>query len=120
MILNFLKRYKTPLIAVALVWAFIAFLQYYAISPLKEQTNELKKEVKKREKENEALKQELKKDSILIVKKEAKIKVLEEKQKYYQNLEPKIKIKYEKAKTDYISRDVIERRRIFAKTANEK
>jgi len=119
MIWNLLKQYKTPLIAVALVWAFIAFLQYYAISPLKAQTKELQKEVKKREKENEALKKELTKDSIILIEKEKRIKTLEAKEQAYKNLEPKIILKYEKVKTDFISRPVNERRRIFAKLANE-
>ena len=119
MILDLLKKYKTPIIAVLLVWGFIAFIQYYAISPLREQTDELKKDILKREIENKKLKIELQKDSIFLIEQQIKIEAFEKEEQFYKDLKPKIKTKYENKKNDYTSLPVDKRRVIFSKYANE-
>jgi hypothetical protein len=119
MIKLLLTKYKFPLIAVALVWGFISFVQYFAISPLNNEIKDLKKEVKIREKLNVQLKAKVSKDSLLIIESDKFILILEEKEKYYNGLSPKIQLKYEKAKTDYYSKSILDRRRVFTGLANE-
>lgn len=116
----FLTKYKNAIIAVILVWAFIAFINYFAISPFRKESKELKREIKLIKKENELLEKELKKDSILLLQKSILIEQYEKDEQRYKDLKPLIQIKYEKAKTDYISRSVSERRDVFSKLANEK
>lgn len=118
-ILNFLKKYKYHLLAIALVYGFITFVQVFAISPLKEENKELKEERKLRQKQNETLLLKVKIDSVILIEKERKIREFDSLQAHYKNLVIKNQIDYEKQKTDYISRSLAERRRIFAKLANE-
>jgi hypothetical protein len=119
MIKLFLIKYKTLFIGVLLVWAFIAFINYFAIRPYVEQNKALIKSIKKREIENKTLNKIIKKDSILLAKKTKLIEKYEKEEKRYKDLKPLIQIKYEKIKTDYYSNDVVKRKRIFTKLANE-
>lgn len=118
-ILNLLKRYKYHLLAIALVWGFITFVQVFAISPLKEENKELKEERKARQKQNEALQIKIKIDSVILAEKDKRINEFDSLQTHYKNLVIKNQLDYEKQKTDYISRSLAERRRLFAKLANE-
>lgn len=118
-ILNFLKKYKYHLLAIALVWGFITFVQVFAISPLKEENKELKEERKERAKQNEALQIKIKIDSVILVEKDKRINEYDSLQAHYKNLVIKNQLDYEKQKTDYISRSLGERRRLFSKLANE-
>lgn len=118
-ILDFWNRFKIPILAVVAVWGFIGFVQYYAISPLVQQNAELKQDIKAREKENKLLSRQFTKDSILLVESEKRVEELEKKEQEFKELIPKIIIKYEKQKTDFISRPLSERRRIFSELANE-
>lgn len=119
MIKQFLNKYKFPIVAVALVWLFISFVQFFAISPLSSEIDFLKRQVEKRNDENQALKNKVKKDSIELAKSDKRIEALEQKELFFINLNPQIDQKYENEKKFYYSNDVIERRRIFSKYANE-
>jgi len=112
---NFIYKYK-EIIAGILIFLLLYF---FAVSPIIQQNNRLKKEIKNRKKENEIITKELKKDSILLLEKSEIINRLEKEEQKFKDLKPLIQIKYEKAKTNYISNDLNERRRIFSKLANE-
>jgi len=112
-------RYKIPLMVLVLIWAFIFFINYFAIQPYRRQNKELLKEMKQREKKNELIEIELKKDSLELVEKSKLIHKYEIQEQKYKDSKPLIKIKYEKVKTDYYSNDVVNRKRIFTELANE-
>lgn len=119
MIKKFLFKYKTPLIAVVLVWVSVLAVQWFVVRPLKLQNSDLKTAIKKREKINEQLKAKVTADSLTLIENDKRIEAFEADEQKYKDLQPKIQIKYEKAKTDYISRPLNERRSKFAKLANE-
>jgi tmRNA-binding protein len=117
--LKFIKTYKVYLSLFALLWVCVAIMQYWVISPIREDNNRQKKEVKRLEKENAVILVKQKEVEALITIKEEKIKKLEAIEQYYKNKASKIEITYEKQKTDYIGRPVYNRRDVFAKLANE-
>ena len=116
---SFLKIYKVYLILFVMLWAGVAVMEFYVISPLKQDNRRQKNEVKKLEKENKALYETVLENDALIIIKEKKILKLEALEKYYKNKALEKHVYYEKEKTSYVSRPIAERRRVFAKLANE-
>jgi superfamily I DNA and/or RNA helicase len=117
--LKFIKTYKVYISLFALLWIGVAIMQYWVISPIREDNNRQKKEVKRLEKENAVITLKQKKTEALIVSKDKKIKELEALEQYYKNKASKTDLTYEKQKTDYVRRPVADRRRVFSKLANE-
>jgi hypothetical protein len=94
-------------------------MQFYVISPLKQDNKRQKTEVKKLEKENTDLYKTILENDALIIIKEKRILKLEALEKYYKNKASETHVIYEKEKTSYVGRSVSERRLAFAKLANE-
>jgi septal ring factor EnvC (AmiA/AmiB activator) len=94
-------------------------MQYWVISPIREDNNRQKKEVKRLEKENEAINVQITETNALLIQSNKKIKELEALEQYYKNKASKTDLTYEKQKTDYVRRPVADRRRVFSKLANE-
>lgn len=117
--LKFIKTYKVYLLLFVFLWIGVGVIQFIVISPIRQDNNRQKKEVKRLEKENEAIKLQNKKAEALIVLKDQKIKKLEAREQYYKNKASELELIYEKQKTNYVRRPVDDRRRVFSKLANE-
>ena len=117
--LKFLKTYRVYISLFVLLWTSVAIMQYWVISPIRQDNNRQKKKVKRLEKENEAVEVKLTEMKALIVQKDKKINELEALEKYYKDKAQKTELTYEKQKTDYVRRPVADRRRVFSKLANE-
>jgi len=111
--------YKTPLLVVVLVWVTVFFLHRYGVKPLQDENGRLQDRIEARDKANVVLNKKVTADSLKIVQMSESIQRLEALEQFHKNQIPKIEIQYEKNKLDYISRPVADRRREFAKLANE-
>ena len=116
---SFFKLYRVYITLFIFLWVGIAIMEFWVVSPIRQDNRRQKKEVKKLENENEILIKNIVENDALIIIKEKEIVKLEALEKYYKEQASKIEIVYEKEKTSYFSRPTNERVRVFSKLANE-
>jgi preprotein translocase subunit YajC len=116
---NFFKIYRIYIMLFVFLWVGIGIMQYFVISPIRQDNKRHKEEIKRLETENGFITLSLNKNEALIKVQIKKIEQLEALEAYYKKKASETVIKYEKEKTSYVRRTVAERRRIFAKLASE-